>query len=431
MAAPYRFEASGKIAKLPLTQLLSGLSSIDDDVEAASLTGLLQGNFSVEGQVEKFDWKTKGEIDCLQPIYNGVALEDIKANWNIEASEWANSKLTIEAFDGSVDLVELANLPGSIRLKMKDIDAAQVATVVELPSKLTGRIEGDLLLKNVEQPDKRSVDLSVSGKKIRVGAADFGDLTLTANYLNETLEYEVNGSILNGKLTGKGATSLKESELATLKLPLKLTLTNASVAGLEAAANSSSLRPLTGQLQAQADLMLGLDGTITADGRLGIDQAKWDSQLITRQASLHFKLTDELLFLDDLDVDLKRGTIMGQATIPLANGAAGKYEIAVRNLDLERLAELYADDFEAHGLLDGRMNGQIGRQITGRGFVGVQRASLAGVSGQSVRLPVQFQISARSGSGKVELRRSSFRVFDGNASGKAEVSFGNSLNVDG
>ena len=165
-------------------------------------------------------------------------------------------------------------------------------------------------------------------------------------------------------------------------------------------------------------------------GEWVVDQAKWDNQLVTRQASVHFKLTDKLLFLDDLDIDLKRGTIAGQATIPLADGASGQYELAVRSLDLERLAELYADDFEAHGLLDARMSGKIGKQITGRGFVGVQRASLNGVAGESLRLPLQFQLSSQSGSGRVQLRRSSFRVFDGNATGKAEIAFGSSLNVD-
>ena len=269
LAAPYQFEASGKIDKLPLTQLLSSISSVGDQVEAASLTGVLQGDFKVVGQVEGFDWKTNGKIDYLQPTYNGVALEDIKANWNIEANQWDKSKLTVEAFDGSVDLVDLENLPDSIRLKMKDIDAGQVATVIELPSKLTGRINGDLLLKNVDRPKDRSADLKVSGKSIRVGAADFGDLTLTANYLDETLKYDLNGAILAGKLNAEGSTSLEPSELATLKFPLKLTLTNASVAGLKAAAKSSSLRPLTGRLSAQADMQLGVDGTITADGRMG------------------------------------------------------------------------------------------------------------------------------------------------------------------
>ena len=430
LTAPYRFEASGKITKLPLTELLSSIGSVDDQIEAASLTGILKGDFNIAGQVENFDWKTDGKIDCLRPTYNGIALEDFKANWDLEANKWDQAKLTIEIFDGSVDLVELANLPDSIRLKMKDIDAAQVATVAESPTKLTGKISGDLLLKNIDQPEERSVDLDVSGKSIRAGGADLGDLTLTANYLNEALKYKLNGSVFSGKLTGEGSTSLKESELATLKLPLKITLNNASVDGLKAAANSKSLRPLTGRLSAQADLLLGLDGTITADGRMGVDQAKWNSQLITRQASVHFKLTEELLFLDELDIDLKRGTIAGQATIPLANGADGRYEIAVRNLDLDRLTELYTDDFHAHGLLDGRMNGSIGRQITGRGFVGVQRASLNGVAGESFRLPLQFQISSQSGAGKLELRRSSFRIFDGNASGKAEVAFGTSFNVN-
>ena len=430
LTAPYRFEASGKVSKLPLSQLLSSFTSVDDQVETASLTGVLQGDFSVAGQVENFDWQTDGKVDWLRPTYNGAPLEDIKANWDLKASQWDQAKFTFEAFDGSIDLIELENLPGSIRLKMRDVDAAQLATVAELPTKVAGKINGDLLLKNWDQEEGHSADLSIKGKTIGVGAADLGNFELTANYQDDALKYELAGSIFAGKLTGTGSTNLKETDSATLSLPLKVSLINASVDSLKAIVNSPSLRPLTGRLSAQADIELGFDGMIAADGRIGIDQAKWDSQLITRQGSVHFRVTNEQLLLDELDIDLKRGTIAGRVVMPLVGGAAGRYELSVRNLDLERLTEIYADDVMAHGLLDGRLNGQIGKQITGRGFVGVHQASVNGVAGQSLRLPIQFNVGANTGAGKIELRRSSFRIFDGNASGRAELSFGNTLNVD-
>ena len=430
LEAPYPFEANGKIARLPLTEVVSGLSSIDDPVKAANLTGVLRGDFDVKGQIDNFDWQTDGKIDWLQPTYNGVALEDIKANWDLKANEWEQGRFTFEAFDGSVELVDLANIPGAIRFTMKDVDADQLATIAEVPTKLTGKINGELLLKNYDKSTGQSANLTVTGKSIGIATANFGNFQLEANYENEVLEYDVAGSIFSGKLTGKGSTDFKQTDSEVTKLPLELTLVNASVDDVKAIINSPSLRPLTGKMSAKATLQLGMDGTIAADGRAGIDQAKWDSQLITRQASLHFKLANNLLLLDGLEIDLKRGVIDGRATIPLAGGSSGRYELAVRNLDLERLTEIYSDDLEAHGLLDARLNGQIGRQITGRGFVGVHEATVNGVAGQSLRLPIQFNVAANSGNGKIELRRSTFRIFDGNASGRAELSFGNSLNVD-
>ena len=430
LTSPHQFQLAAKINRLPVTQLLSNFTSVDDEIDVAYLTGVLRGGFKIDGQVTDFDWQTTGNIVCAGPTYNGVELEDIKAKWTILKDDRQPPEFTVESFGGVAQLQSFTRAPEMGKLKIANIDAAQLTTVFEIPARFTGRINGEVSLENWSQPNKRKAELKVDGESMLVGAAELGDLQLVASYQNEAVKYDLSGSVFNGKLTATGSKSLKQTDLAEFNLPLEVTLTNASMAGVKSVTRSSSLEALSGRLSAKADVELALDGSVTAEGRLAIAQAKWNRELVTRQGSVHFKLTDDRIVLDDLDVDLKRGVIAGQATIPLAGGATGRYEISVRNLDLERLSELAHDDLRAKGLLDGRLSGQIGRQVTGRGFVGVHRASVNGVAGQSLRLPIQFQLAPLTGAGKLELRRTSFRVFDGNASGKAAITFGNSLNVD-
>ena len=430
LTAPHRFEVDAKINKLSVTELLSSFTSVDDEIDVAQLTGVLRGGFKIDGQVTDFDWQTTGNILCAGPTYNGVELDDIKAKWKILKDDRQPPQFIVESFGGVAELRSFSRAPETAKLKIANIDAAQLTTVFEIPAKFTGRINGQASLKNWSQPKKRVAKLKVAGESMLVGAAELGDLQLVASYQNESVEYDLSGSVFNGKLTAIGSKSLKPTDLVEFNLPLEVTLTNASMAGLKSVTRSSSLEALSGRVSAKADVELALDGSVTAEGRLAIAQAKWNRELVTRQGSVHFKLTDDRIVLDDLDVDLKRGVIAGQATIPLSGGTTGRYEISVRNLDLERLSELAHDDLRAKGLLDGRLTGQVGRQVTGRGFVGVHRASVNGVAGQSLRLPIQFQLAPLTGAGKLELRRTSFRVFDGNASGRAAITFGNSLNVD-
>ena len=430
LTAPHRFELAAKINRLPVTQLLSSFTSFDDEINVAQLTGVLRGGFKIDGQVTDFDWQTTGNIVCAGPTYNGVQLENIKAKWKMLKDDRQPPQFTVESFGGVAELQAFSRVPEAAELKITNIDAAQLATVFEIPAKFTGQINGLASLKNWSQPKECVAEFKVDGESMLVGAAELGDLQLVARYQNEAVKYDLSGSVFDGKLTATGATSLKRTDSAEFYLPLEVTLTNASIAGLKSVVRSSTLEALSGRLSAKADVELALNGSVTAEGRLTINQAKWNRELVTRQGSVHFKLTDDRIVLDDLDVDLNRGVIAGQATIPLAGGTAGRYEISVRNLDLGRLSKLAHDDLRAKGLLDGRLSGQIGRQVTGRGFVGVHRAAVNGVAGQSLRLPIQFQFAPRTGAGKVELRRTSFRVFDGNASGKAAISFGNSLNVD-
>lgn len=428
---PYRFDATGKVDELRLSQVFQPPSVVDEGDKTIDLTGIATGELQIAGQLEDFDWQSSGRISIKQPNINRQRLSDIDISWKHLGSDWKQSRLEIAAFEGKINLKELVRKPERIRLEMEGVDVEQVASVLELPVKLTGRLDGNASLNEWSVLETRWADLQLSGASLLLGAAEFGDFQAQVEYRKKELKYDFSGTLLGGNLTGQGVTALAP-EIVNSKFPMQISLTNASLTTIARSSNQyRSLRRLEGRLFAQAEFNFGFSDSPTGDGRVQIEELKWNQSLLTRQSSVHFALADQRISFNDVKADLKRGTISAKAILPLVGTAPGSYELEIQNLDFDRLMEIVADDsIQADGLFDARISGQIGKTISGRGFVGARNATVNGLASRSLRIPIQFIASPLSGSGKIELRQSSFRMFDGNVTGEAEISFGNAINID-
>lgn len=431
LASPFKFELSSELKNLQLAQIIERSSVIDSGAGTLELTGILNGQFSLTGELEGDQWTTAGEVNWANPTWNRKRISNIQVGWNHQSDDWKRLKLEVQAFGGSVRVIEISEDSEAIRIQLDGIDGEQFTSVMGLPSEFSGRLDGKASLNQWSQVESCWADLHLVSTSVLWAGTEFGDFHLNADYRNLQLSYDIDGAILGGKMEAKGETVLDQNDLASTKFPLQLRLTNASLNGLYRSSKTfRNFRWLTGSLLAEADLELGLDGQIVADGRVGVAEVNWNRELLTREASVHFRLTDRSIVFDDLRADLNRGSIAARAELPISGESRGSYEVEIRDLDLNRLAEIFDIPIDAEGLLDARINGQIGREVTGQGFVGVHRARINGVAAQSFRLPVQYQLNPVEGSGKLELRRSTFRMFDGNASGEATFSYGNGLNLD-
>ena len=259
-----------------------------------------------------------------------------------------------------------------------------------------------------------------------------GNFTGTADYRDDKLSYGIFGALLGGAFKGEGETVVGTLGIEEIEFPITFTLTNALLGKLNRKSLAlRQLRNLDGNLSALATFVVGLDRPFEGDGRIAVTDAKWSNEILTRSASIHFNVDQERLLLNDVQADLKRGRINASAMIPLNSNLAGSYQCDIRQMDLQRIAAVATQSpVDVEGLFDARFNGQIGTTLSGQGYLGVERASLQGVNGQSIRLPVQFFVSTTSGSGRLELRQSNFRLFDGTASGTAKLSFGTRTSVD-
>ena len=429
---PYDFQTNGSLSRLQLSQLLKQSSVTQKDGEVADVSGIMSGKFQLSGKVTPFDIRTNGKLKINRPFYNNKPYSDILLKWDHIGNDFKKSKLSVKAFGGEVKLVELTQKPQRVRLNLENIDAVEMTSLFDLPVELTGKLEGNASLNDWDITETRNAELELKGSSLLVSEIKIGDFTANAKYRNEKLTYGIEGALLSGKFEGIGETEVGDKRLEEIEFPITFTLSNALLANLNRKSPMfRSFRKLDGNVSATAEFLLGLDRPFEGDGRIEISDAKWNNQPLTRAASVHFNLAEGRLLINDVKAGLKRGTVNANAVIPFNSNLAGRYEVEIRQMDIARIAAVASDEpLDAEGLFDARLNGQIGRTITGQGFVGVDHASLSGVDGQSVRLPIQFVFSPARGSGSLELRRSTFRIFDGTASGVAKVTFGSRVTLD-
>jgi len=429
---PFRFTAQGAVGKLQLSRLLKQSSVTHKEGEVADVSGVMFGKFQFDGQLYPLDIHTNGKLKIKSPSYNNKPYQDIFVEWDHLGNDWNKSKLVINAFGGDIKMVELVQKPQRVKLKISNIDAVQVTSLFDLPVELTGTLEGAASLNDWDLTDTRWAELEMRGSSMLISEVKIGKFSAKANYRAEQLIYGIEGALLGGKFEGQGEAAIGDKRLEKIEFPMEFKLTNALLEKLNRKSNLfRSFRELDGNLSATAKFIVGLDRPFEGDGRITISDAKWSNELLTRLASIHFNLSQGRIIFNDVQADLKRGSIKASAMIPLSSNLAGNYECDIRQMDLARIAAIVSDEpLEIEGLFDARLNGQIGKTISGQGYIGVDRASLHGVNGQSVRLPIQFSVSTANGSGRAELRRSTFRLFDGSVSGTAKVTFGSRLTLN-
>lgn len=430
---PFRFKLDGEVERQQLSRLFDRPSVVEQENETTDVSGELSGNFSLEGQLNDFDWNTNGELDLQTVFLDGHQMGDAHVVWNHSNRDWKESQFKIDAFDGSVEMVELSRFPERLRVEVSGVDVTTLTSLFNMPLKVSGEINGEASLIDWSQVDLRRANFNMSGASMFLGATELGDFLATAEYQNEKLDYEISGTVLGGKIAGVGSTELAGKTFSAVHFPFQVTLANASLRQLSRQSNYfRSVAPLDGNLAAKIDFKFNELEPLLGVGRVSVRDLKWKSDLLTRDVSIRFQLNKDAIVLDDVQADLNRGTIKANASIPFQSGEAGSYDIDVRQMDLARIAEIVTGDSgDTEGLFDARMSGQIGRRaISGRGIVGVNRASIHGISGQSMRVPISYTLNPRSQSGQIELRRTTLRLFDGNVSGTASARFGRSLDVD-
>ena len=427
--SPFAFDVRGSFNQLPLSQIIKPKTVLDQRASIA-LTGTTTGPFHFSGTMMPFEWETDGEITVKDPSMNLTQMEDISIRWKfldktrIKAKLAEESYLNIQAFGGSIAMKEFSLKPQNVKLELSDLDVQQLASVFDLPFKVSGRLNGSSNFERWNRPDSRFA-LDLTSTSLSVGPKKLGDFRAHAEWKNNLLEYRLDGGLLGGKLVGDGSAKTNATE-TPIKFPLRLRLTNGTLNGFYAGSNYfRSLRPLRGGVSAEANLVLVPNQLPRGNGRISIANAQWKRKPLTRLASFRVLLKDDRLVIDDAKVDLKRGRINANVVIPLREQQVGTFQVDIRKFDLRKLANLLAEDtLDWDGLVDSRLDGRLGQNLSGRGFIAIDRANLHGVTGQSAKLPISFNLSPLRQQGRIELQRSRFRLFDGTVAGTATVEFG-------
>ena len=420
-AAPFSFRIQGSMQELALSQVFQP-ESVLDKRPRISVTGAATGKYEVAGQIAPLRWNSAGQIQIRNPSANLISIKNMDIDWNYPNEEGTESTLNLRAFGGKIQLVDASKDLNTFKLNITKIDVREMSSLLAPPFPITGNLDGVATLSGLNTAPE--VDLVLKSTSLSLGPKKFGDFLAQARYENSGLSYRIEGGLLGGKLTGEGSAEFPEEPGGTTRFPVNLKLNNGTLRGFYAGSDYfRALRPLQGKISADANLVFAADSLPQGSGRLTINDVQWNRKAITREASLRCTIQKDRLVFDDAKVDLKRGRVVANVVLPFRG--QGQFQIDVRQFDLRKLANLLADDLlDWDGLVDSRLNGRIGNEIEGQGFVAIDQANLHGVTGQSAKLPIRFKFSPRQQRGNLEFQRSRFRLFDGTVAGAAEIQFG-------
>src|SRR5690606_15397935 len=113
-----------------------------------------------------------------------------------------------------IKLVELSNkTPERIAVEIRELDAKQITELAELPVQLTGLLSGSASLNEWSLTETRWADLELRGAATDTAIGEFGALNGRMEYRNQRLTYELNGELLDGKVSSSGSTAIQVTDL--------------------------------------------------------------------------------------------------------------------------------------------------------------------------------------------------------------------------
>ncbi len=425
MNRPFAFDLEGRTRSLPL-----GTAVFD------KLSGFVTSNFKASGEATAWKIKTSGSAVVEGFGFQNAELSNIRSQWKLDTAG-QDMELLIDGFGGRLELDTTTASRDDLVFDLSKLELAEFVAFRKLPIPLSGVITGRISIRDWKSPDTRTVSVSGNGKSVMLGDARLsaveGNAMLTEG--GKKLEYSLESQLLDGKLVCSGGTRLESiSNPFTSTFPLKVRLTNARMRKFAESISSSAMKSLR-QLEGRASL--AIDWSVApgeypiATGKIVAEDVKWKNLLVSSKIYSDIDFDDGVMQLKNMSADLQQGEIAGRATIPLSGSASGSYQFDVRNFSVKRMVDVLLDDpMEASGLLDARISGRTGNTITGFGTLGISRAGFFGIANQNLKLPIRFRIDARQRTARIEVPRSRFRIFKGNANGSASIDIGSRVSLE-
>ena len=426
MSRPYDFALKGSSNSMPVS------TAIFDKLSGSATTA-----FQATGQASPWKVESTGEFDLNNLSFNNTQLSDIRSRWNFDSDKVEEQKLEFAGLGGKAILDTKESGLDALRFRTKDIELSQLGVFQELPVELSGSVTGIATIKNWRDPEARTINLSGESKSMSVGAAKLTNVEANAAISDggRNIEYAFESQFLEGKLTGSGNKTLESlSDAASASYPLKMKIVNARLKELVESVSSQSnniAKELSGRVSANVDWELTPGKSPAASGQVSVEDIKYRSRLASRSVSSPISLSKGILEVKAIRAELKQGKISGKATIPLGSNVTGSYELGVRSLSLPRLLYVLVDEpLEAAGVIDARLQGRIGRTITGSGTLGLSEAGLFGTSSESMKIPIRYLANPAQSKMLFEVPNSRIKAFQGTVEGHAKLEIGSRIRID-
>lgn len=429
-APPYAFAANADIKQLDLAKVFHGQKAFFD---VPKIVGRLSLIAQAKGALDPFTIATSGDAKLDQLEVDNHKFDDVSAHWKDLGNDPKKGEAVLQIVGGVIELDEWSRAPESISVAIRDLDAEQLTSVGDLPVSLTGRLSGSALIESWSDPVARHANLTLEGATTKFGPFQVGKLRGDVDLLNNRLEYQIVGSVLDGNLIAKGETVIPDEGLETLRLPIAVQLTETNLNRIHTiSSRTTGLRELFGVVAVDLDLVAqGPDFSPEGTGRVRVRNISYKGKEFISGGETDIVLQDGMLSSRRFQLNVGGGDVSGSIRYPLSGSQPGSYEISFRRI---RLATLDAFDLDLEqrtaGTLDARFAGALGPVVTGSGQLAVSRANVLGLDGESFRLPVQYRVDLGTLSGAAEIRRTQLSLLHGSVYLKGDLHWGSRLDFN-
>ncbi|MCC6417526.1 MAG: hypothetical protein IT429_04690 [Gemmataceae bacterium] len=403
-----------------------------------SVAGRLTATAEARGTLAPFRIEAAGTAAAKGLKVENVHLQDVRLGWEAQPDTLEVKDLRAELHGGKVAGNAVIPLndgqPGKVHLTLKGIDAGDLLKGAEIPLPIAGRVDGTVkgtLPPAVEgQERKVNVALVLKAPKLRVqdiaaealqGSVRYEGGDINYNFEAKTLggTLEVEGKVPpRGAAPGEGKARLRGTRLALLARELT---------------GPRHLLPLDGTVN--ADLTFRLTGpgfTPAGDGRVVVNDLRWDGEAWVPRLAANVDLTPERLLVRDLTGSFGQGILRAQLALGLRPPARNWFNISLDGAEASRLLAPWPDLKDAiQGPVQANLRGTLGSQWTARGTVALQRGKVAGVDVIDWRAPLGLVFVPKYGRGRLEIRSSSANLASGRMTGGLTYAWGAERRLEG
>jgi hypothetical protein len=444
--APFQYAGNIKLSTVDLAKLNELPEPVRPPVQ---VDGLLSLAADVQGTLEPLRLTGSGSGSAEHVVVDKVRTEAFQFRFDADGRRLALRDVTAQLYGGSATLsAEIpldATTPGTGSLRWEQVDVgglSQDLDLIQLPFAVDATASGRL---DASVPQGKLADLtawtikgSISAPSIQANSVPVGDLSGELSYGEQTLQYRLQGTFLDGVLEANGTWPFASAQMpdqppevqpgGTFRIEgLQL----ARVAQVEP--RYERFDPLTGSVdlslvfrhEAESNLPVG-DGTVVLTG------LKWDRIELADRLQGRIRLSGEQFEFEDLAGTYAGGRLRAAAIFFVSEPDRSWFTVTLTGADTEKAFAAWPELTSwLEGTVDIQLRGNLGRQWRASGTASLREADVGGVRMVAIRLPLAGSFDPATGRGQLLLRSSSAQLARGRTTGDIRLTWSRGLDLEG
>ena len=159
-----------------------------------------------------------------------------------------------------------------------------------------------------------------------------------------------------------------------------------------------------------------------ATAEVSLKAIGWNRSILSNQLVARLRIKPRLLEVYDISGTIAEGGVEGHAVLNFTEQSDGMFRIAVSGMNLTKAVLPMVNEARSiQGRASLRVEGRIGRRMTGQANLMIDSVRSYGISASNVRLPLKWTIVPAQKIVHVQTNNASLELGGGRVSGKADV----------